>query len=617
MAVDLVKMVVDGWDSSWNYTGGFYQGYWQRMCDLYDNKRTEVGYHGISDTFVPMPYATVETMVAATAGDKPAVNYIQTRPDQSAEVEVLNGLFSYYWDLDNWTNKMLMHSRGLFKRGSSVLHLYWDIDHPCLRVIPLRDFFCDPTATILRYQQDARFMGYRFLADREELKKEQIIDPDKQELVPKYKNLDKLGDYEPGDQTDKQEKDTHMGSTLDKEAQKNQVEVICYFTKDNIYYVGNREAIIYESKNYFKERQEFLGWENPTGMFPFIIDVIEPDESLLYGKSIIDSISKPVELLNDLTNQSIDAVSWVLDPIMELDPQYASYIEKIKNVTGAVYPFKPGSLSAVQKPQVPTNAFAERSNIKNEIRETTGIDQVLRGMSSPSRTTAAEIKAQTQSTGRRFNLIVSQIENGGYYQLAKIVFQMVQMYVTTPTMYRIIGKNGVDWKTFDPKFFKGEYEPRVKLEATMEQNKNQKMRDLKELYSAMLGNPLVDQAGMTRLVIQKAFDLEPDEIDSLIVPPDQAQEKSDPKNDPKELINYKDAPPDIQAQMEEAAGYTASPTHGGAMETVASQQMADQATHGEQIAPMPSTSPTPFTTAPPTQAPEATPESVGASYGAQ
>lgn len=600
-ADDKVARVVAGFTSSWNYTSGSYHAKWQQMNDLYSSRRVQVGYNGISDTFVPMSFSTVETLVSATSGDKPRVEYIATSPEEQTNTDVLNGLFSYYWDLDNWTNKKVMSTRQYFKIGTTVEYYYWDIDHPVMQLIPVRDFFCDPTATILGYQ-NAGYMGHRFLANKDDLEKEQIVDIDEKsktygQLVPKYKNLKNLDtSYEIGDPTDKQEKDTHMGSTLDKTAQSGQIEVICYWTKDEVLYVGNRQEVIYEAKNYFKERQEFLGWENPTGMYPYIVDSNLPDESQLYGTSVLQSIAKPQELLNDLTNQNVDAVSWSLDPVMELDPMYSSYIDKIKNVTGAVYPFKPGSYSAVNKPMIPSNAFNERTNIKNEIRETTAVDEIMKGVQTQSRTTATEIKAQVALSGRRFDTIISQLENGGYYQMAKLIFQMVRLYVTTPTMYRIIGKNGVDWKTFDPEMFQGEYEPRIKLKATLDQEKTSKMRNLKELYTSMLGNPMVDQAAMTRLIIEKAFDLEPDEVDALMADPEKMAETgpAEEEGSPKELINYKDAPDDIQAQMEAAAGYEPSVVHEGAMETAAAKQMAEQALAGEQITPTPTTAAMPM-----------------------
>lgn len=581
-AEELVERVVSGFTSSWNYRESSFHTQWQNMYRLYNSERIYVSYNGISDTFVPMSFSTIETMVSATSGEKPLVEYIPTKFEQSTNTEVLNHLFSYFWDMDSWTNKFIQHSRNLFLYGTSVIYTYWDIDHPVARNIPIRDFFIDPSATILNYQ-NARYMGYRFLADKNELKSEQVVDPETGELVAKYKNLDKLNDnYEVGDQTDKQEKDTMMGSTLDKNAQKNQIEVLCYWTKDEVIYVGNRQQIIYQSDNYFKQRQQFLEYENPTGMYPFVVDANYPDESLLYGRSILQPIAKSQELLNDITNQNIDAVSWALDPVMELDPQYTDYMDKIQNVTGAVYPFKPGSLQAVQKPVIPSNAFNERVNIKNEIRETTAVDQVLKGVGSSGETTATEVKAQIASAGRRFDLILASLENGGYYNFAKLVFQMIQLYVTAPTMLRVVGEKGVDWQTFDPEMFKGDYEPRIKLQATLVQEKTKKMRDLKEMYSAMLGSPFINQHNMTRLIVRKAFDLEPDEVDGLVMSEEEMAKMAESQggkddNDPKELINYKDAPADIKAQMEEAAGYEPSPTHDGAIETEDMERGAQQA----------------------------------------
>lgn len=600
---DLVNKVVTDFNASWNYRSSSWHPKWQNMNKLYNSERVFVGYNGISDTFVPMSYSLVETMVAATSGDKPMVEYMPTKVEQETNTDVLNALFSYYWDLDQWTPKLIQHNRGLFKLGTDVLRLYWNIDHPCMDIIPLRDYFCDPSATFFN-RSNARYMGHRFLADKRDLMKEKVIDPETGELVPKYKNLEKLTKFTSGDQTDKEEKDKDMGSTVAEGSDDNQIEVICYETLDEIIYVGNRQQVIYENPNYFKQRQQFLGIQNPTGMYSYIVDAFSPDESQLYGKSVIDPIAKHQEMLNDLTNQNIDAVSWSIDPEMELDPQYSTYLDKMKSATGNVYPFKPGSYQAVQKPLLPTNVFNERTNIKNEIREATAIDEIIKGIGAAGgETTATEVKAQQSSAGRRFGLIVSMLENGGYYQLAKLVFQMVQMYVTQPVMFRVVGQKGVDWKTFDPEMFKGDYEPRIKLKSTLEYEKRYKMRDLKELYSAMLGNPFIDQATLTRYIIQKGFDLDANEVQDLVKTEEELAQEAQSKGEqgksqdggPKELINYKDAPPDIQAQMEEASGYQPSVVHEGAIETRATQQMADQALHGEQIAPVPTTPPQPMT----------------------
>jgi hypothetical protein len=143
------------------------------------------------------------------------------------------------------------------------------------------------------------------------------------------------------------------------------------------------------------------------------------------------------------------------------------------------------------------------------------------------------------------------------------------------------------------------------------------MRDYKEMYTALLGSPFIEQSQLTRLVLQKAFELEPEELDRLVIPPERLAEKAqegagDKKDSPEEIALTAVAKaygrgerPDIEAQIEELAGLDPSITHEGRMETLASQQFADQATHGEQIAPAPSTPPVPIlTNAPSSPLPE-------------
>lgn len=575
-----VDKVTKDYASSSTYTETYFKGMWSDMRKLYNSERVLVGYNGISDTFVPMSYSTVEALVASTAGDKPMVEYVPTKPEQATNTDVLNHLFSYYWDLDGWTLKTIQHSRGLFKLGSSVMYGYWDIDHPCINNVPIDDWFCDPTTTFFNYQK-AGYMGHRFLVKKSALEQETIIDPVTGEVVPKYMNLKKLGDRNDEDETSKEAEDTHRGSVLDKEAQEDEIEGIVYYTLDDYVIIGNRQEVIYYDTNPFKARQQFLGRENPTGMYPYMFDAFTPDENQLFGRSVLQPILKPQELLNDMTNQNVDAVTWGLDPEMELDPIYSDYLDKMGDSSaGNVYPFKPGSYKPVGKNPIPNSAFNERTNIKNEIREATAIDELIKGSITSQRTTATEAKIQTAQAGKRFDLAVAALENGGYYQMAKLVYQLIQHYVTEPVMFRVVGKDGVDWKTFDPNQFQGDYEPRVKLKVTIENEKDLKTRDVKELYTALLGSPYIDQQELERLVLTKGYNLEPDEATLLLKKPDQLAQDAQSEGGkqqgkpPAELINYKDAPPDVQAQMEQAAGFQPSATHDNNMQSHLLESMA-------------------------------------------
>ena len=158
-------------------------------------------------------------------------------------------------------------------------------------------------------------------------------------------------------------------------------------------------------------------------------------------------------------------------------------IDQVESIPGRVYPVEAGALQPVPLGNVPADAFNERINIKNEIRETTASDQVVRGVSQEGQTTATEIVNQINQAGQRFGVKISQIENEGYYDLAKICLKMVQLFVTEPMAVKIIGQEqGIDWIAFDPSNFQGEYEPHVQLESTTEAKKQNEAAKNQELY---------------------------------------------------------------------------------------------------------------------------------------
>lgn len=516
---DTLTRVVNDFNSAWSYTSSTHHSLWLDCWKLYNNQRTDRSYEGITNTFVPMTFSTIETMVAALAGSRPRFDFQPTNPEQETDTKVLNFLLDHYWDKDKWQSKVDKWIRSMLMYGTGVMFAFWDIDKPCLYNVPLRDFFVDPTASS---PEDARYMGRRYLTTLEALKDYEYFDSEKQEMVKVYKNLDKIrdGSGNTGEETDKEKKDVFMGSTLGKEANKRQIECIEYWTEDQVIVVANRTIIIREDENPHLIAARSRGDENPKGLLPFIIQRDYVDESLFYGKGEIEPIIPAQELLNDMTNQNIDAVTYSLNPMWTLDPKYSDQKEKVESLPGAVYPFEAGALNPIPMQAIPQSAFNERLNIKSEIRETTASDQVVKGVGEDnSNTTATEIRAQVAQAGARFAVKVSQIENEGYYDLAKIVLDLVQLYVTEPMMVQIVGeKSGIDWAMYDPGIYAGDYDCKVKLESQVEADKQQEADQAKELFLAFNGDPLINQGELRRLTLQKSFELDEDELDTLLTP---------------------------------------------------------------------------------------------------
>jgi len=496
---DSLSRVVSDFNAAWEYVQGSWHDRWQNNQYLYNGNRIKRGYVGITDTFVPMSFSTVETLTSGLFGAKPKFGFLPPQERQDQKTDILNSLVDFYWDNDQWSLKIINTGRNMFKLGTAIDYFCWVGDHPVLINVPIRDFFIDPTASSI---ETASYCGRRYLTTIDELKGYEIVDldaePDADGNYPmkaKYKNLDKITPKggSTGENTDKQQKDMWYGSTVSTPNEK-QVEVIEYWTGDKTISVMNRSVVIEDSENYYKMKARANGQEYPDGLLPFADARDYIDESLFYAKGEIDIIADQQELLNDITNQNIDSITYTLNQMYTLDPKYAHLLSEIENIPGAVYPVEANALQPITQRPIPPDAFNERMNIKNEIRETTASSEVVRGTSAEgAKSTATEINAQVAGAGQRFSLKVTQIENGYFYRVAKIVFKMIQLYVTEPMMVRIVGKDGARWEQFDPSEFDGDYEPRVQLEASINNEKQREAADAKEMLGAFLGDPDINQ----------------------------------------------------------------------------------------------------------------------------
>ena len=469
-----------------------------------------------------MSFSTVETLVSALFGSKPKFAYLPPQEQSDQNTDILNAIVDYYWDKDQWSVKVINTGRTMLQIGTGVDYYCWEGDHPVLINVPTRDFFIDPTCTNL---DNAKFMGRRYLTTVEELKTFEIVDitiVDEMgnptgEMKPKYNNLDKIKDDggKTGDPTDKEEKDMWYGSTIDK-PEESQVEVIEYWTKDKVISIANRCVVIEDTENYYLAKAKANGEEYPEGLMPFAIARDYVDGSLFYAKGEIDFIADQQERLNDNTNQRDDAITYNLNQMYTLDPKYAHMISEIENIPGAVYPVEAGALAPIPIQSLPQDSFNESQSIKSDIRETTASNEVVRGVKSDSNATATEINAQIAGSGQRINLKITQIENEYFHRMAKIVLAMVKLYVTEPMMIRILGKDGARWERFDPADFQGNYEPRVQLDIEVENKKKEDSAMAKEMLAAFLNDPDINQQELKKMVLQRSFSLDPDEVEALM-----------------------------------------------------------------------------------------------------
>ena len=545
-----LEQVKKQFDSFWEYVSNSYHQNWERYWKLYNNQRTDKFYNGITNTFVPMTHSTIETIVSALSQGKPKFSFVPASDSQDTDVKVLNALLDYYWDCDKWSSKTIQWLRDILIYGTGVLYIYWDIDKPRLLNIPVRDFIFDPLAPS---PEEARYLGRRYLTTKDKLREVKIVDPETKEMVPRFKNIDKIPDNSTRDSTtDKEVKDMLMGSTVADSDSNEEVEVIEIWTNDTCRSIANRTVVIEDVENIHKTASKE---DYKLGFKPFIIQRNYTDGSLLLGKSEIEPFALTQELLNDLTNQNIDAISYITNPMYTVDPRYTDIINSVENLPGAVYPFEAGTMQRIQMGQLPPDAFQERQNLKNEIRETSSADEIVKGVGQANgNVTATEVNAQIGQSAARFGTKITQLENEGFHDLAKMVFTMMKAFINKPQAVRIISAAGIDWQQYDPKEFTGDYEPRVQLELSAKATDEKQKAVYKDFYTANLDNPFIDQMELTRFAMQKIWDLEPDEVDELF-------------KDPREDMNFQmtgegmpgEAPINVMGDQNGQAGLPGAP----------------------------------------------------------
>ena len=557
-------------DDSWLYAQQNYHQRWERNWKLYHNIRVKRSHPGVVHTFVPMVNSTVNTIVAALFNSNPSVKYIPNHPDQEADTAVLNEIYDDFARKDNWVQKNKANGKQGIITGNFACYYEWKDDkdggYVHKEVVPIRDMIIDPQSHSYR---DWRYVGRRYFASKKALKEQKCWDVEKGKEVKRFKNLDEvqasgsLTDYE----SDKVKKDQFLGATAPGD--KDIVEVIEIWTRSKVVVIANRNTIIEEKENpYYRlekahfERQKaeyelaLLEWqqnyatweanrqanftltgqdigeytvekpefkadfnEEMSGFLPFAHGRDYEDISLPYGDSDVDIIADQQELLNDMTELNIEAVLYQLYPEKTLDPKYSTWANDLDPKPGKVYPLPQGAMVWNTPPTIPTNAFNERLNIKDEIREAVAISEVTKGVSSTDDTTATEIKAQIGQADQRINEKAQTLANDFFFQEAKIVLKLLQLFAPDKLYVRTIQDANVSFERVDMSRFVGDYTPMVTLEVQKKYEEAKQQQAYIQAYQMIIADPTNNLQAAKQILYKKMMpSLSDDEIEQIITP---------------------------------------------------------------------------------------------------
>jgi hypothetical protein len=532
----IMKLVMDDYRTARDYIKKSYLPMWHDCWKCYNNIRTIRGYEGIADDFVPETFTIVESVKANVFGGKPKFNFLPLLEEQKQETDVLNNLVDFYWQQNDMTQKALDWGQDMLVYGNGIMMASWEGDMVTYTNIPLADFFVDPTATHMNRPGTPgypKYAGYRFLTSIEELKNRKIVNPETGEMEQLYKNLSEIkakeGDHDP---TDKQDKERFLGSTLGDDAKDKQVEVVVYYTRKKKILVANGDTIIYNGENPYRRdaskktvMANLDGQEVETqidvpeikGFLPFAILRNYVDTSLFFAKGDVEIILPRQEALNDVSSQKHDALTYALNPMWQIDPQYKHLAESIESMPGAVLPVPQGAISTFERQAVGADADIEMNRIMEEMRRATAADEVIQGASQQKgRVTATEVQAQMNQAGQRFSTKLTTIESEGLSQLARITYWMIQIFVTQEMAVRVSGPDGIVWRDFNPEEYLGDYEPQIQLESTTKAIKAEEGQKYALVHQMAATSQFVDQRELMRLYFESMLDVSETQMKRLL-----------------------------------------------------------------------------------------------------
>jgi len=521
--------VVKRYEQSRDYVNDYYKKTWEDSWKAYNNQHTNHSqYHGVAKNYVPLTFTIVESIKANILGGEQRFEYFPTREDQSRDTKALNALVTHYWYTNNFPAHASKWIQDQLVLGTGFLWTFWDEKRGVVpQFVPLSDNFVDPLA---KSYEEVRYAGFRFLTTLKELEEDKTWDAEKEEFVPRFKNLGmvKRSKRNDRDETDKETKDMLNGSTLVKDAKEEQVEVIYYVDKEKIAYVANRSVVILEEETPFQRKEQTIESFDDAGN-PVSVDLpaIEPflpfaparnyiDGGLFYGRGDVEVILQSQELLNDTSSQKTDNLTYIVNKVMMIDPAYSDEGDGFDLVPGAKFFVPPGAVEWLNMQPIGSDADLEMNRIIDTMQRATAADEIIQGRGSGGRTTATEIRAQLAQAGTRFSIKLKNLEREGMKVVADNMFKLIQIYVDKEIAVRAIGDQGAEFHTFNPGEYLGDYEPRVMLDTTAQAVAEEEKQNAMMFFQLASQMPFVDPVELFKRTAEKQFGLYGPELDKLV-----------------------------------------------------------------------------------------------------
>lgn len=540
---DIVELIYDCLDKAEKNQRPYLERF-KRYYELYRNYIAEENKreHG-ANLFIPYTFEAVETiaprLVTAIFNNRPymtAVPLSNTAYENARNMEML---------LDYQAEKYLdpvlfftMVFKNTLKYGTSIVKTTWKFTEktirvnkyeknpklsalmqrkvdtekvvtynaPYMEIVPLEDFFFDPSASDL---ESARFVIHRYYEDIDIIK-EKVEDGT---YKAKKEDIEKLSEesfhYSENTFSSAQRVDGVTGGDSKPEGM---AEILEFWGDDCVIKVAGDIILDIDYNPFFH------------GERPFVRFLDYPVANEFYGIGEVEVIESLQEELNTTRSQRLDNVTMVINNMWKvvrnsnIDPN-----QLISRPNGIVEVEDPDDLTPLTVPDVTEAGYREEQIIKDDIDRTTGVNDYTRGGNPARRETATTASLLSESANERFKLKIRLLEKTSFKQVGYQLVALNQQFITEDVEVRLFDKtkpmeqNYTNPETvkLSPQDIAGQFDL-IPCGSTTEPLANKELRQtqITQLYNTMGQSEYINQPEFLTAVLE-AFDFK--NVDKLIL----------------------------------------------------------------------------------------------------
>lgn len=160
------------------------------------------------------------------------------------------------------------------------------------------------------------------------------------------------------------------------------------------------------------------------------------------GESEIKAVAKYQYQLNDVINMGMDSAHYALLPITMVDPQKNPNYGNLVLALGAVWETDPHSTQFAKFPEIWQDAFMQAQQIKGEIMQSMGVNDMMLGVLPKGRRNAQQMAAQQMAAMTEITDDVLMYVDAILNPLLEWYFELDQQYRDADLWIKIDGEQG-------------------------------------------------------------------------------------------------------------------------------------------------------------------------------